>query len=171
MVQVLTFGIDKMGDNQILKFYIEGINDSFLPDKDNLLKEMTDMLLELVFDTNIEAGKFDENILKIEKENLKQVIEGKIDDKDFYAFESCISKMYGENGFGLYKYGKLEDIDSITAQSLAEHYQKLIQTAKIDIFVSGNLENADMETILRENENIKKLAPRSENYILNNEYT
>lgn len=47
-------GIDKMGDNQILKFYIEGINDSFLPEKDNLLKEMTDFVLELVFNTNIE---------------------------------------------------------------------------------------------------------------------
>lgn len=160
-----------MGDNQILKFYIEGINDSFLPDKDNLLKDMKDMLLELVFDTNIENGAFNEDVLKIEKENLKQLIEGKIDDKDFYAFETCISNMYGDNGFGLFKYGRLEDIEEISAKSLAEHYQKLIQTAKIDIFVSGNLENENIEEILRENEYLKLLAPRSENYILNNEYT
>ena len=46
-----------MGDNQIIKFYIEGINDSFLPDKDNLLKEMIDLLIELVFNTNIEERK------------------------------------------------------------------------------------------------------------------
>ena len=164
-------GIDKMGDNQILKFYIEGINDSFLSNKDNLLKEMMDLLLELVFNTNIENGKFNEELLKIEKENLKQVIDGKIDDKDFYAFETCISKIYGDNGFGLFKYGRLEDIDAITSQNLSEHYNKLIQTAKIDIFISGNLENENIEEILNTNENIKKLAPRSENYILNNEYT
>lgn len=164
-------GIDKMGDNQVLKFFIEGINDSFVPDKRNLLKDMTDMLLELVFNTNIEEGKFDEEVLKIEKENLRQAIEGKIDDKDYYAFETCISKMYGDNGFGLFKYGKLEDIEKIDSASLAEHYNKLIQTAKIDIFVSGDLENENIKEILQENENIKKLAPRSENYILNNEYT
>lgn len=164
-------GIDKMGDNQILKFFIEGINDSFLPEKDNLLKEMIDLTLELVFNTNIKDGKFDEEILKIEKENLKQVIEGKIDDKDYYAYETCISKMYGESGFGLFKYGKLEDIEKIDSKVLADHYNKLIQTVKIDIFVSGNPENERIEEILKENENIKKLAPRSENYILNNEYT
>ena len=50
-------GIDKMGDNQVLKFYIEGINDSFLPEKKNLLKEMTDFVLELVFNTNIHERK------------------------------------------------------------------------------------------------------------------
>lgn len=167
----MTFGIDKMGDNQILKFYIEGINDSFLPSKDNLLKEMIDLLMELVFNTNIENDKFNEETLKIEKENLKQVIDGKIDDKDFYAFETCISKMYGDNGFGLFKYGKIEDIEKIDAKSLAEHYNKLIQTSKIDIFISGNLENENVEEILKENENIKKLPPRSENYVLNNEFT
>ena len=164
-------GIDKMGDNQILKFYIEGINDSFLPNKDNLLKEMSNMLFELVFNTNIEDGKFGDEILKIEKENLRQVIEGRIDDKDFYAFETCISKMYGENGFGLFKYGRLEDIEKINSKDLADHYNKLIQSAKIDIFVSGNLENENFESILEENEQIKSLVPRSENYILNNEYT
>lgn len=116
-------------------------------------------------------GKFDEEILKIEKENLKQVIEGKIDDKDYYAYDTCISKMYGENGFGLFKYGNLEDIEKIDSKNLAEHYNKLIQTAKIDIFVSGNLEDENIEQFLKENEIIKKLPPRSENYILNNEYT
>lgn len=119
----------------------------------------------------LKIGKFNEEILEIEKENLKQVIQGKIDDKDFYAFETCISKMYGENGFGLFKFGRLEDIEKIDAKSLAEHYNKLIQTAKIDIYVSGNLENENIEEILNNNENIKKLPPRSENYILNNEYT
>ena len=50
-------GIDKMGDNQVLKFYIEGINDSFLPDKQNLLNEMINTIFELVFNTNIENRK------------------------------------------------------------------------------------------------------------------
>ena len=119
----------------------------------------------------MKSGKFYEEILKIEKENLRQVIEGKIDDKDYYAYDTCISKMYGENGFGLFKYGNLEDIEKIDSKNLAQHYNKLIQTAKIDIFVSGNLENENIEEFLKENENIKKLPPRSENYILNNEYT
>ena len=53
----MIFGIDKMGDNQVLKFYIEGINDNFLPAKQNLLNEMIDTIFELIFNTNIENRK------------------------------------------------------------------------------------------------------------------
>ena len=164
-------GIDKMGDNQVLKFYIEGINDSFLPNQDKILPKMINLLLELVFNTNIEDGKFDDEIFKLEKENLRQAIEGKIDDKDFYAFETCVSKMYKDKGIGLFKYGKLEDLENLNSKNIADHYNKLIQSAKIDLFFSGNFENENIEEILKENENIKNLVPRSENYILNNECT
>ena len=37
--------------------------------------------------------------------NLKKVINRKIDDKDSYALDACISKMYGDEKFGLYKFG------------------------------------------------------------------
>ncbi len=42
-------GIDKSGDNQVIKFYMEGINDKFLPGKEELLKQNLDLLFELVF--------------------------------------------------------------------------------------------------------------------------
>lgn len=164
-------GIDKMGDNQVLKFYIESINDNFAGEKSEILKETIDFILEIVFNTLIEEGKFKEDILSIEKENLKQVIEGKIDDKDIYAFENCINSMYGEKGFGLYKYGYLEDVDGITAKSLADDYKKLIDSCKIDIYVSGDLKELDVKEILENNSNIQNLAERKPNYILNNEST
>ena len=164
-------GIDKMGDNQVLKFYIESINDHYTDKREDILKQTIDLLLEIVFDTNIKENSFNPDMFNIEKQNLKQVIEGKIDDKDLYAFEQCINSMYGENGFGIYKYGKIDDLNSIDEKKLAEHYIRLIQTAKIDIFVSGELENENVQDILNNNENIKKLVPRAENYILNNEYT
>lgn len=164
-------GIDKMGDNQVLKFYIESVNDNYTDKREDILKQTMDLLFEIVFDTNIKEGSFDESVFNIEKQNLKQVIEGKIDDKDLYAFEQCINSMYGENGFGIYKYGNIDDLERIDAKNLAEHYARLIQTAKIDIFVSGELENEKVQDILNNNENIQKLVPRAENYILNNEYT
>lgn len=164
-------GIDKMGDNQVLKFYIESINDNFVGNKDEMLKQTTNFILEIVFNTLIENGQFNEDILNIEKQNLKQVIESKIDDKDIYAFENCINSMYGDKGFGLYKYGFTEDISKISAKSLADSYIELINNCKIDIFISGDLKNIDIKGILENNENIKKLIARKPNYILNNEST
>lgn len=79
--------------------------------------------------------------------------------------------MYGNNGFGLYKYGYLEDVDNITIEDISEYYEWLIQNSKIDIFISGNINEEETKNLLLENENIKKLRPRIENYTLNNEFT
>lgn len=153
-------GIDKTGDNQILKFYIETINDNYLPQSDeNMLKISIEKLLEIVFNPLIKDGKFNEEYLKQEKENIKRIIEGKTDNKALYATERCIEEMYKNKPFGLYKYGYVEDIEKIDAESLYEYYKKMISTCKIDIFVSGNVDEQIMQ-ILGENENIKKLQER-----------
>ena len=153
-------GIDKTGDNQILKFYIETINDNYLPQSDeNMLKISIEKLLEIVFNPLIKDGKFNEEYLKQEKENIKRIIEGRADNKALYATERCIEEMYKNKPFGLYKYGYVEDIEKIDAESLYEYYKKMISTCKIDIFVSGNVDEKIMQ-ILEENENIKKLQER-----------
>lgn len=153
-------GIDKTGDNQILKFYIETINDNYLPQSDeNMLKISIEKLLEIVFNPLIKDGKFNEEYLKQEKENIKRIIDGKTDNKAAYATERCIEEMYKNKTFGLYKYGYVEDIEKIDAESLYEYYKKMISTCKIDIFVSGNVDEKIMQ-ILEENENIKKLQER-----------
>lgn len=164
-------GIDKMGDNVILKFYIESISNEYALNNEDILKSNIENILDIVFNPLQENGLLNNDFLKIEKDNLKDVIESKIDNKDSYALDACISAMYGEKGFGLYKYGYTEDIENITIQDISEYYNWLIQNSKIDIFVSGNIDENSIKSLLEENENIKKLRPRIENYVLNNEYT
>ena len=164
-------GIDKMGDNQILKFYIDTIHNEYTFENENILEKSIKMLLDIVFNPIFDDGKFKSDFLEIEKENLRKVIDSKIDDKDSYALEKCISVMYKNQGFGIYKYGDVEDIENITIDDLTEHYKKIIQEAKIDIFLSGNFDEKQVINIIENDDNIKKLKPRIGNYILNNEFT
>lgn len=164
-------GIDKYGDNQILRFYIDSINDKFALNNEEILKNTIHILLDIICNPLMENGKFKEEYLRVEKENLSRIIKSKIDDKDLYAYEECIAKMYGDQGFGLYKYGYIEDLQDINADNLTEHYHNLIQNSKIDLFISGDFDEKNLEDILVKNENISKLKPRIENYILNNEFT
>ncbi len=164
-------GVDKMGDNVVLKFYIESIGNEYALNGENILKMNIENLLDLVFDPVKNGNNLNKDFLEIEKDNLKKVIESKIDDKDSYALDNCISTMYGNNGFGLYKYGYSEDVDKITIEDISEYYEWLIQNSKIDIFISGNINEEETKKLLLENENIKKLKPRIENYTLNNEFT
>ena len=75
-------GLDKTGDNQVLKFYIETINDNFLPNENkNLLKESIEKILDIVFNPYTENDEFKQEYVEQEKNNIKQMIEGKIDNK------------------------------------------------------------------------------------------
>lgn len=164
-------GIDKTGDNIILKFYIESIRNEFALNGENILEMNISNVLDIVFNPLKVNGKLNAEFLEIEKENLRKVISSKIDDKDAYAYERCISEMYKGEGFGLFKFGYVEDIDEITIDSITEYYNWLIDNAKIDIFISGKINDEEVKTILLNNENIKRLNPREGYYILNNEST
>ena len=164
-------GIDKTGDNIILKFYIESIRNEFALSGENILEMNISNMLDIVFNPLKVNGKLNAEFLEIEKENLRKVISSKIDDKDAYAYERCISEMYKGEGFGLFKFGYVEDIDEITIVSITEYYNWLIDNAKIDIFISGKINDEEVKTILLNNENIKRLNSREGYYILNNEST
>ena len=158
-------GIDKTGDNHILKFYLESINDRFLPQSgENMLKQTIEKLLEIVFNTLVEEGKFKEDYVEQEKNNIKRRIEGKIDNKAKYAIERCIEEMYGDEPYGLYRYGYIEDLEKINADSLYKHYQDIINTCKIDISISGKIDS-DILSMLEQNDNIKNLNPRAPKFI------
>lgn len=153
-------GIEKTGDSHTIKFYLESINDEFLPEKEDLLKKSLDILLDIAFNPLIENGKFKEEYVEQEKENLKQIIEGKIDNKGAYALERCIEEMYKNKAYGLYKYGYIEDLNKITPEDLYNYYKQVINECKIDIFASGILPQ-NTEELVKENENIIKLQERN----------
>ncbi len=161
-------GVEKTGDNHILKFYLESINNEFLPTQENLSKECMNILLDIVFNPYTENSGFKQEYIDGEKENLKQIIEGKIDNKARYAFDRCIEEMYKNEPYGLYKYGYIEDLDKIDAKNLYDYYLELIKTAKIDIFVSGDLDEKIIEEI-KENETLKSINEREPNYNVNKE--
>lgn len=158
-------GLDKTGDNQVLKFYIEVLNDNFLPrTNEDLLESAVKNMLEIVFDPYTENESFKEEYVEQEKNNIQKIIEGKIDNKARYALDRCIEEMYKDQPFGLYKFGYIEDLKNLNGKDLYEYYKKLIDECKIDIFVSGNIDD-EIEKKISENENIQKLVSREANYV------
>ena len=164
-------GIEKTGDNHILKFYLETLSEEFLPEPEKLNEKCLSILFDIAFNPLTVEGSFKPEYVEGEKKNLKQIIESKIDNKAKYAYDRCIEEMYKNEPYGLYKFGYVEDIDSITSENLYQHYQNLLAKCKIDIFCSGRLNEQETIKQIRENENIQKLQERSPNYVINNEVT
>ena len=160
-------GVDKIGDNQILKFYLETINNIYTPENEDNLKNAIKILLQIIFEPLIQDNRFNKEYVESEKNNLKKIIEGRKDSKATYAVERCIEEMYKEKPYSLYKYGKTEDLEKINEENLYEQYQKLKNNCKIDIFASGEIIENISEEILNNNF-IKELNERKPKYIVNN---
>lgn len=161
-------GLDKIGDNHILKFYLESINDEYLPQgSDSLLKKSIQKLSEIVFNPFLENGIFKEDFTNQEKEAVTQRINAKVDNKALYAKNRCVECMYKDDPAALYKYGYVEDMDKINNANLYDYYKKLIDNCKIDIFISGKNNLEQTLQILSGDENINSLKPRKPDYVIN----
>lgn len=154
-------GIDKLGNDSIFKFYIESLNDNFTYKKENLLRESVNTLFEIIFNPLIENDRFNEEYFNSEKENLRQIIRARKDNKGLYAYTRCIEEMYKEEPYGLYTYGYEEDLDKITNEDLYKTYLENLKNCKIDIFVSGEFsETSKIDQIVIDNIKKRELNPR-----------
>ena len=157
-------GLDKTGDNHVLKFYLESINDKFIPQNDvNMLKTSIEKLIEIVFNPYIREDTFKKEYVEQEKNKIKQIIEAKIDNKAKYALDRCIEEMYQDRPYGLYKYGYVEDLEKIDNKNLYKYYKDLISKCKIDIFISGEIDETTLD-IIKQNANIQLLEDRNPIY-------
>ena len=126
-------GVDKMGDYQVLKFYMETLSNKYLPEKQNAVE----FLKELVFNPLIENDSFKKEYVDQEKENIKRIIESRKDNKAQYSLDRCIEEMFEGEMYGIYKFGNVKDLEKINEKNLYEQYKKLINEARIDCFSCG----------------------------------
>ena len=160
-------GIDKIGDNHVIKFYLESINNRYIPEDEDNLEKALNLILDIVFNPLIEKGSFKKEYIENEKNNLQQIIEGRKDSKAKYVLERCIEEMYKEEPYSLYKYGNIKDLKDINEENLFKQYLDLINTCKIDIYISGDIDKNIKEKIIN-NKNITKLEARKPDYVVNN---
>ena len=150
----LGIGISKTGNNEVLKFYIESLNNNYIPKNDDLSKTSIEMLLNIVMHPLIINGKFDEDYVRQEKENLKKVIQSRKDNKDTYANNRLLEEMFKEQPFGQYKFGKIEEIEKITSEKLYQKYKELISKSKKNLYIVGDISDLDIEKYqIKEKEN------------------
>lgn len=139
-------GITKVGNNEVLKFYLESLNNNYLPNNEDLSKTSIEMLLNIVMKPYLVNGKFDDDYVEQEKENLKKVIESRKDNKDTYATNRLLEEMFKEEPYGLYKFGNIDEIDNITSEKLYEKYQELIKNSEKYLYIVGDVENLNIES-------------------------
>lgn len=136
---------DKIGDKQSIQLYISPIDNAYALEGEDLLGESLQFIYDVIFHPKLENGVFDAEYVAGEKETLRELIKGKINNKASYANFRCLEEMLGDDPYALYKYGNEADLNEITPENLYEQYQHLLKTAEIHFYISGNVDSESVK--------------------------
>lgn len=133
------FGSDvlKIGERQILEFHFQMVDPAHLPQSGKLLRRGLEAFWEIA-SSPYGDGSFHEPYFEQEKHILAQELEGLVNDKRTYALVRCTALMCAQEPFGIYKYGDVETVRSLANSDVYGHYQKLLGSYPLDIFVVGS---------------------------------
>ncbi len=133
----------KYGERQIIKIGIQSVSDSALGKKGNFEKSM-----ELLYDIALKSGNgksFSEEIVSVEKKNIKDAILAQKNDKRSYSVLRLQEEMCKDEPYGINPMGYADELDKISTDDLYSHYGKILEESRIDVIFSGNFEEADAE--------------------------
>lgn len=152
----------KRGEDQIMCFEMSVISDKYALGGKKLLNESFEVLNDVIFNPLVSDGAFLNEYVESEKNNLSDMIDAMVNDKQNYALWRLFETMCEKEPFGIHELGIKEDIKNIDAKNLYEHYKNIIKTAPIDIFVCGNADVEELAKALAEN--FKDVMRDTKNY-------
>jgi len=144
----ISAGAMKKGDNQLIVFTVQFVSDSFI--SGTITNEVADLLAEFVLNPKTVDGGFDREFVKQEKTNLKNFIDGLINDKKAYAAARCNEVMFEGDPYGICEYGYVEDLEDIDEKNLYDFYKTMIKSSAVEVFASGSFDAGKIKTALEQ---------------------
>lgn len=125
------------GANRVVSLGISGLKSEFALNGEDLAGEYLRILCGLLFNPVTENGAFAAEDLAIEKEKQADFLKSEMNDKRGYCLRQARRKLYGDSPLGIESPGYLEDLDACTPQSVYQSWQKLLETAQVEVLVCG----------------------------------
>lgn len=157
------FGVDvgRRGEVHTLAFRLEVPHERHIPGESGLLRRGLETLAGLILRPATEGAGFKTDYFEQESANLRQIIEGLINDKRRWAMVRCTEAMCKGEPFALFRLGRVQDLTSITAASLLGHHNRMLSTAPVDIFLIGAVEAEEARDLVASALTLPAAAPGS----------
>jgi predicted Zn-dependent peptidase len=155
------FDIYKRGDNQIVQFRMDIIDDRYVHGASGLLRDGLQFLGDSLTRPLIENGAFSAKYVDAEKRTLRKRMEAIVNDKIRYAAERCIEEMCKEEPYRFHPLGKLDAIDSLTPETLYANYTHWLAESPIDLYVVGRTTLDEVKQLVQEAFQLKGVGASS----------
>lgn len=145
---VLDIGNSLYGDNHVLSFTVEPLDDAFLPriDRDmDLLCGSLDVISQIMLHPLRDPdGCLCRDAVEKEKQARRDDIIDRRSRPDAYASDRMRVLLYGDEPAGTYLLGEPDDLMSITAEELTKLWQSWLKHARFEVFYVGQTPAGDV---------------------------
>jgi len=123
--------VQKQGEAQVLTIALTAIDDRFALAGEAVSEGCAKLLLDLLFEPNMENGLFPEQSVALEKRLLLEQLESEEGNKWAYASNRCDALMCGREAYGLNPRGEKEAVATLTPQDTTAAWKNALETAPI----------------------------------------
>ncbi|MEE6131374.1 EF-P 5-aminopentanol modification-associated protein YfmF [Priestia sp. GS2] len=156
----LQVDLTKKGDNHDITIRIDIANEKYLKDSTPLLQKALALLGEILLKPATEEGAFLNDAMEKEKRSLRQRIQAVFDDKMRYANLRLVEEMCKEEPYSLHVNGRIDDIESITADKLYDYYQHVLKEDAIHLYVIGDFHEQEVKNTVEQAFNLPQRQPK-----------
>lgn len=133
--------VDRRENYQLINFSIDYIEGKYLVGNEDLFSEVIEFLKEIIFNP-LKVGEnknFDEETFTRQKNNTITYLKSIKEDKQAYA-TAKLRKLYFDNEIQqVPSFGESEDVEKLTISDLMDAYQKMLNTDRVEIMISGDV--------------------------------
>ena len=137
----------RLGNYFVTNFNLQILNDRYT--EDGNMEEAIKFISEVIFNPDIENGRFNEDKFNVVKHNASVALNSIKEDSVGYSIIR-LNEAYSKNSPISYRMiGYLEDLDRINSRNLYDYYLNMIDKDFVDIFVVGDFDDKKMLTIIK----------------------
>lgn len=127
----------KVGESIGVTISVSGLDNRFILDNEEISRELTELLCEVLFRPKIIDGAFSSDDFEQERRELLESIYAQKNEKRSLALSRCIQIMCKNELYGVSKYNSLEAAQKVTSKDVCEAWRRALTTAKTDIISVG----------------------------------
>jgi hypothetical protein len=138
--------VDKLGEYQFIRLCLELIDEKYLANSDKgIFSRGLLFLREILLAPAGDGRQFKPDYLSQEKHFLSRQILDSFNDKTEYAQQRCIEEMCRGESIALSAFGDPGDFAAVDAGQLLDFHRGLLESNRIDVFVSGDFDPEYMQ--------------------------
>jgi predicted Zn-dependent peptidase len=128
--------VRKKGDIHAIDFSFEFLSEKYSDSAQ--FENCLNFIKEVILNPLSENGGFKADFVAREKDNLRDYINGIVNDKKEYTAVRLIEEMFKGDDYSLFEYGNIEDLDVLSPVELYDHYLDTIKKSPLIVFISGD---------------------------------